>query len=216
MKSVISAFIVAVLGAGVLASQAAAAIDVAAVDRERILSQAGKALNQAPLTITSHRAPLSEGGPNDFYSNGDYWWPDPAKPDGLPYIQRDGHSNPDAFFHHRMAVRELRDAVAALGAAYKLTGEDRYAAKSAELLRVFFLDPATRMNPHLQYAQAIPGVSPGRGIGIIDALHLVEIPLAVEAMAKSPAMPSDVVADLRKWFGELTDWMVTSKNGQDE
>jgi hypothetical protein len=81
---------------------------------------------------------------------------------------------------------------------------------------VFFLDPKTRMNPHLQYAQAIPGVSPGRGIGIIDALHLIEFPPAVEAMAKGPAMPSEVVAGLRKWFGELADWMVTSKNGQDE
>jgi hypothetical protein len=192
------------------------ALDVAAMDRDRILAAASKALQQPPLTITSHRAPLSQGGPNDFYSNGDYWWPDPSKPDGLPYIQKDGHSNPDAFFAHRTAVRDLRDSVAALGAAYKLTGDDRYAAKSAELLRVFFLDPKTRMNPSLQYAQAIPGVSPGRGIGIIDALHLVEIPPAVEAMAKSPAMPPELVSGLRKWFGELADWMVSSKNGQDE
>ena len=191
-------------------------VDVAAIDRERIFAAATKALEQKPLTITSDRAKLSEGGANDFYSNGDYWWPNPDKPDGLPYVQRDGQSNPDAFFHHRMAVRDTRDAVAALGAAYKLTNDDRYAAKSAELLRVFFLDPATRMNPHLQYAQAIPGVSPGRGIGIIDALHLIEIPPAVEAMTKSPAMPSDVVSGLRKWFGELAEWMVTSKNGRDE
>src|SRR5687767_12341197 len=191
-------------------------LDVAAIDRERILKAGAAALAREPLTITKHRAPLSEGGPNDFYSNGDYWWPDPKKPNGLPYVQRDGHSNPDAFFHHRTAVRDLRDAVAALGAAYKATRDDRYPAKAAELLRVFFLDPATRMNPHLQYAQAIPGVSPGRGIGIIDALHLVEVPPAVEAMAGSAAMPPDLVAGLRKWFGELANWMVESKNGKDE
>ena len=193
-------------------------VDVAAIDRDRILAAAAKALERQPLTITAERAKLSEGGPNDYYSNGDYWWPDPdpSKPDGLPYIQRDGESNPNAFFHHRMAMRNTRDAVAALGAAYRITNDDRYAAKAAELLRVFFLDQQTRMNPHLQYAQAIPGVSPGRGVGIIDALHLIEVPLAVEAMVKSPAMPSDVVTDLRKWFGELAEWMVTSKNGQDE
>jgi hypothetical protein len=217
-KTTAHMYIVFVAGGAERSSSAPPAlhVDVAAIDRERILAAAAKALTQHPLTITSQRSPLSEGGPNDFYSNGDYWWPDPSKPNGLPYIQRDGQSNPDAFFAHRMAVRDTRDAVAALGAAYKITGDDKYAAKATELLRVFFLDPATRMNPNLQYAQAIPGVSAGRGIGIIDALHLVEIPQAALAMSKSPAMPSEVVSGLRQWFGQLADWMVTSKNGQDE
>ena len=159
---------------------------------------------------------MSEGGPNDFYSNGDYWRPDPAKPDGLPYIQRDGESNPDNFSQHRLAVRNLRDAVAALAAGYKVTGDDRYVTKAVELLRVFFLDPQTRMNPHLNNAQAIPGKSPGRGTGIIDALHLIEVPLAIQAMQKSPAFPPAVLAALKQWFGELAEWMVTSKNGQEE
>jgi beta-galactosidase len=191
-------------------------LDVAVIDRERILKAASAALGIEPLTITKFRAKLSEGGPNDFYSNGDYWWPDPTKPDGLPYIQRDGESNPDNFSRHRLAIRDLRDAVAALAAAYKVTGDDRYVTKAAELLRVFFLDPQTRMNPHLKYAQAIPGRSPGRGTGIIDALHLIEVPLAIQAMQKSPAVPPDVLAGLKQWFGELAEWMVTSKNGQEE
>ena len=192
------------------------ALDVAAIDRERILKAANAALEIAPLTITKFRAKLSEGGTNDFYSNGDYWWPDPSKPDGLPYIQRDGESNPDNFSQHRLAIRDLRDSVAALGAAYKITGDDRYVTKAVSLLRVFFLDEKTRMNPNLQFAQAVPGKSPGRGIGIIDALHLVEIPTAVVAMQKSPAFPPEVLVGLKKWFGELADWMLTSKNGQDE
>jgi beta-galactosidase len=191
-------------------------LDVAAIDRERILKAAGAALGIEPPTITKFRAKLSEGGPNDFYSNGDYWWPDPTKPDGLPYIQRDGESNPDNFSQHRLAIRDLRDAVAALAAAYKVTGDDRYVTKAVELLRVFFLDPQTRMNPHLKYAQAIPGRSPGRGTGIIDALHLIEVPLAIQAMQKSSAFPLEVLAGLKQWFGELAEWMVTSKNGQEE
>src|SRR5205085_7491008 len=150
------------------------------------------------------------------YSNGDYWWPDPTRPDGLPYIQRDGESNPNNFSAHRMAVRDMRDAVAALGAAYKITGDDRYVVKGVELLRVFFLDPATRMNPNLQYAQAVPGVSPGRGTGIIDTLHLAEVPLAILAMQKSPAFPVDVQAGLQQWFRDFVQWMTTSKNGRDE
>ncbi len=103
-----------------------------------------------------------------------------------------------------------------MGAAYKITRDDRYLTKAVELLKVFFLDPETRMNPNLQYAQAIPGVSPGRGIGIIDTLQLIEVPRAIEAMAKSPAMPPEVLSGLKQWFRDYANWMVTSKNGHDE
>jgi hypothetical protein len=193
-----------------------AALDVMAIDRARILKAAGAALNAKPITITGFRAKWSEGGGNDFYSNGDYWWPDPSKPDGLPYIRRDGESNPDNFTAHRDCMNRLRDAVAALGAAYRVTGEDRYAGKAAELLRVFFLNEETRMNPHLKFAQAIPGLTPGRGIGIIDTLHLIEIPPAINAMAKSPAFPEEVLVGMKRWFGDYTRWMRTSKNGIEE
>lgn len=190
--------------------------DVAAIDRGRILAAANAALSLGPITITAVGAELSEGGPNDFYSNGDYWWPDPSKPDGLPYIRRDGESNPGNFTAHRNCVNQLRDVVAALGAAFCVTAEDRYATKAAGLLRVFFLDPNTRMNPHLTFAQAIPGRTPGRGIGIIDTLHLIEIPPAIDAMADSAAFPDDIRAGLKNWFREYTQWLLTSKNGREE
>ncbi|MCX6889676.1 MAG: alginate lyase family protein [Verrucomicrobia bacterium] len=191
-------------------------VDVATIDRERILKAAAKALAQAPLSITAFPAKLSEGGVNDFYSNGDYWWPDSSKPNGLPYIRRDGETNPENFSQHRLAVKTLRDSVAALAAAYKITGDEKYANKAAELLRVFFLDAKLRMSPHLNFAQAVPGVSPGRGIGIIDALHLIEIPAAVKALERSPAFSAGLAQDLRGWFRELAEWMVTSKNGKEE
>jgi hypothetical protein len=191
-------------------------IDLPGIERGRTLKAADKALGLEPVTITKFKAALSEGGPNDFYSNGDYWWPDPAKPGGLPYVQRDGQSNPNNFVQHRQCIAQLRDAVAALGAAYKLTGDDRYAAKAVELLRVFFLDPKTRMNPNLQYAQAIPGVTPGRGTGIIDTLHLIEVPPAIECLQKSPVFPADALAGLKAWFRDYADWMTASKNGRDE
>ena len=195
---------------------AAPAFDVAAIDRGRILKAAATAMNLEPVTLTTLRAKLSDGGPNDFYSNGDYWWPNPNTTNSLPYVQRDGQTNPENFTAHRQAVRQLSDAVAALGVAFKITGDDRFAKKSAALLKVFFLDEKTRMNPNLQYAQAIPGVSPGRGIGIIDTLHLVEIPKAVEAMEKSPAFPPEVLSGLKKWFADYVAWMTTNKNGHDE
>ena len=198
------------------ATLAAPAVDVATIDHDRIVEAAATAMNLEPVTITAFRAKLSDGGPHDFYSNGDYWWPNPNTTNGLPYVQRDGQTNPENFTAHRQAVRQLSDAVAALGAAYKITGDDRYAGKAAALLKVFFLDEKTRMNPSLQYAQAIPGVSKGRGIGIIDTLHLIEIPKAIEAMEKSPAFPPEILAGLKKWFADYTVWITTSKNGHDE
>jgi len=191
-------------------------LDVATIDRARILKAATAALALEPVTITQFRAQLSEGGPNDFYSNGDYWWPDPTKTNGLPYLQRDGESNPNNFNQHRRCIAQLRDAVAALGAAYQVTGDDRYALKAAELLRVFFLDPKTRMKPHLKYAQAVPGRTPGRGTGIIDSLHLVEVPVAIEALRRSPAFPPEVLTGLKEWFRAYVEWMATSKNGKEE
>jgi len=211
-------FICSLLAVAAITTPAAdsAALDVAVIDHDRILKAADAAFRLEPVAITASRSKLSEGGPHDFYSNGDYWWPNPNTTNGLPYVQRDGQTNPGNFVAHRQAIRQLSDAVAALGAAYKISGDDRYARKAAELLKVFFLDDATRMKPNLQYAQAIPGVSPGRGTGIIDTLHLVEIPKAAEAMEKSRAFTPEISNGLKKWFADYVAWMTTSKNGRDE
>jgi beta-galactosidase len=188
-------------------------LDIALIDQARIMRLANEALNTAPIALTQYKARYSEGGPHDFYSNGDYWWPDPDKEDGLPYIQRDGQSNPDNFSEHRLALRRMRNAVASLAAAYVITDENRYADKAVSLLKAFFLDADTRMNPSLLYAQAIPGRVSGRGIGIIDTLHLVEIPLAILAMDRAPAMTPEIRAGLDQWFCDYADWMTTHEYG---
>jgi alpha-galactosidase len=191
-------------------------INVAQLQQAQILKDAAAALQQAPITITKYHAKLSPGGPREYYSNGDYWWPNPNTSNGLPYIRRDGLSNPNNFNQDRECIRRLRDAVAALGAAYKITGDDRYVTKAVELLNVFFLDPNKRMNPNLRYAQAVPGVAEGRSYGIIDTLHLIGVPKAIEAMDQSPAFPPEVLAGLKKWFADYVHWMRTSKNGREE
>ena len=110
----------------------------------------------------------------------------------------------------------MRDAVAALAAAYTIDGQEKYAAKAVALLNVFFLDEATRMNPSLLYAQAIPGRFSGRGIGIIDTLHLAEVPPAIMALDHSQAMTPEILAGLKKWFADYAQWMTTHKYGLDE
>jgi hypothetical protein len=189
-----------------------AELDVAAFERARILKAADEFLREKPLTITSAHSPRSAGGLHDFFSEGDYWWPDPANPDG-PYIQRDGMSNPDNFDQHRRCLMRLSVQVPALAAAWQISGDRRYARHAALHLRAWFIDPATRMNPNLQYAQAIHGRFTGRGTGIIDTLHLVEVARAAEVLENSGALTKVDLEDIRKWFSEYTDWMTTHPYG---
>ncbi|TBL78514.1 alginate lyase family protein [Paenibacillus thalictri] len=189
---------------------------VVLLDREFTIGEAQLALELEPVSITDRVSPESPGTPNDYYSNGDYWWPDPSKPDGLPYIRRDGLSNPNFFSAHRTALRRLRTQTARLASAYKLTGEEKYAKRAVQGLKRFFLEPATRMNPHLLYAQAIPGVCTGRGIGIIDTLHLIDVPYAIEALKQSPALDEETEDGLRNWFAQYLQWMSTHPYGIDE
>lgn len=189
---------------------------VAKTDRARILSLADKALQMKPPAITDHIATNSAGGPHDFFSQADYAWPNPTNSTGLPYIGRDGESNPNVFSYHRMAMRDMKDAVAALAAAYALTGQDKYATKANDFIRVFFLDPQTRMNPSLKYAQAVLGAQTGNAYGVIDTLHLAELAVAVPFLEKSPAFDPAVDAGLKQWFNDYITWMMTSTNGVKE
>ncbi|MEO0340031.1 MAG: alginate lyase family protein, partial [Bacteroidota bacterium] len=150
-------------------------------DKETIIQQAEQYLNQPPVPVTNFRAERSEGGPNDFYSEGDYWWPSPEDPDG-PYIRRDGQSNPDNFNAHREAMWDLSRWVAALVAAYKVTQEEAYADQALLHLSAWFINQDTRMNPSLLYAQAIKGRVTGRGIGIIDTIHLIEVAQSIRVL----------------------------------
>jgi len=200
----------------ITASPANLALKVAAIDHDRILRLADEALTLRPVAVTDEVATNSAGGPHDFFSQADYDWPNPKTPTGLPYVYRDGESNPNVFTYHRMAMRRMKDAVAALAAAYALTGEDRYAAKATELLRVFFLNKKTRMNPNLQYAQAVLGAQTGNPYGVIDTLHLTELPVAVRFLEKSPAFPPAVDRGLKKWFADYTHWIMTATNGVKE
>ena len=189
--------------------------DLAAIDHDRILDAANRYLKETPVTITAYSSPRSSGGKHDYFSEGDYWWPDPKNAGG-PYIQRDGESNPDNFNAHRLALIRLSLQVPALAAAWKLTRDKKYAGHAARHLRAWFLDPDTLMNPNLQYSQAIHGRTTGRGIGIIDTLHLVEVVRAISHLEDSRQLSASEVGGLKKWFSEYLTWMTTSQNGGEE
>jgi hypothetical protein len=189
--------------------------EIASLEHPRVIAAAQRFLTAPPATITAFPARRSGGGPHDFFSEGDYWWPDPKHPDG-PYIRRDGESNPDNFADHRRALVRLSVEVPALTAAWKLTSDDRYAAHARRHLRAWFVDPATRMVPSLQYAQAIHGVVTGRGTAIIDTIHLVEVARAIEGLRRGGALPDGELQPIRAWFAEYVQWMTTHPYGIEE
>jgi len=196
-------------------AQALSPLDFAALDRARVLAAAGRYIKEPPRTITASSSPRSAGGRHDFFSEADYWWPDPSNPGG-PYIQRDGMTNPDNFVEHRRAMVRLSLQVPALAAAWKLTRERGYADHAARHLRAWFVDASTRMNPHLLYSQAIHGRVTGRGIGIIDTVHLVEVARAISVMGDSGALSADDRSAVREWFSQYLTWMTTHQHGIDE
>ncbi len=188
---------------------------VVKIDSARIINEAEEFLQLEPVPITESFCERSMGGRNDFYSEGDYWWPDPDNPDG-PYIRRDGMSNPDYFKEHREAMRNMSIQVAALVAAFKLTGDKKYSDHAVSHLRTWFVDSLTMMNPNMNYAQAIKGICPGRGVGLIDAIHLVEPARAVTVLKNSNGISLEEYRSIRKWFADFLKWMNTHEYGIDE
>lgn len=187
---------------------------VAATDHKRIVDAGNKYLSLAPVTITDFPTKRSAGGLHDFYSQADYFWPNPKDPEG-PYINRDGQSNPENFNEHRKVMVALSIQVPALTAAWLLTKDSRYAKRACDHLRAWFVTPDTRINPNLMYAQAIQGVSTGRSIGIIDTLHLVEVARAASFLMPAMLSAEDRAA-VKAWFGSYLDWLCTSERGMAE
>ncbi len=179
------------------------------------IEQAGKMMSENPVTVTASSCKRSSGGKNDFYSEGDYWWPDPAKPDG-PYIQKDGQTNPENFSDHRYAMIRFSDMTSTLTSAWLLTGNRKYADKAIEHMNAWFVDPSTKMNPNMLYAQAIWGKFTGRGIGLIDAYHLVEVAQSAKLLIDNKLISKEESSKIKQWFSSFLTWMTTHQYGIDE
>jgi hypothetical protein len=156
------------------------------------------------------------GDKHDYLSFGPYWWPNPDTPDGLPYVRRDGHLNPDTAVSDKQALEGLMRDVETLALAYFYTRDESLAQAAALRSRAWFLDPATRMNPHLEYGQAIPGVCAGRGIGIIDTVALRLLPDVLVMLQDSDAWTKEENTRLREWMARYLDWLLTSRHGLEE
>lgn len=184
---------------------------------EALETDARKALTFAPVSVIHKTTTPPSGDKHDYMSQAPYWWPDPSRPGGRPYIRKDGQRNPEInLLPDHDNFGQLVNAVSTLGLAYYLTQKDAYGAHAARLVRVWFLETETRMNPHLNYGQGIPGINEGRGIGIIETRALPEMLDAVVMIAPSPAWTPGDQAGLKAWMSAYLRWLINSQYGIDE
>ncbi|MCF8265710.1 MAG: alginate lyase family protein, partial [Melioribacteraceae bacterium] len=187
-------------------------VDIAELEKERVIRLADSYLNEKPITVTDFKAERSAGGIHDYYSEGDYWWPNPKDPNA-PYIRKDGLTNPDNFVSHRKAMRRFSLIVPALVGAYKITEDPKYLNAALKHIEAWFVNEATKMNPNLLYSQAIFGKATGRGIGIIDTIHLVEIVQSLIVLDSYSVIDQSRMEKIKAWFSEYLEWLTTSDFG---
>jgi hypothetical protein len=180
-----------------------------------VVKTANKMLGDSPVSVMDKAFTPPSGSKHDYMSMAPYFWPDPTKPDGLPYIRKDGQRNPEIKkISDDEFMNELTRKCKFLSLAYYFTGDEKYAAKANQLLKVWFIDTATRMNPNLNYAQAIRGVNDGRGIGIIESRCLNNL---IDWMALMEGSKSFIYHEaIKTWYKQYLNWLLTSKNGIDE
>jgi len=184
---------------------------------DSLLKQANGYLKMKPVSVMDKEFTPVSGNKHDYMSQAPYFWYDSTKPNGLPYMRKDGVRNPEINkITDRTYLGNLENATRTLSLVWYITGDEKYAGKSAELLKTWFLDENTRMNPHLEYGQAIPGINTGRGIGLIETVALANIADAAILLQGSKSWTEADHSALQKWYAQFLNWMLTSKNGKDE
>lgn len=192
------------------------------IDKTKVLkslwNKADKILNESKLySVMNKKQVPPSGDKHDYMSTGPYWWPDPTKPDGLPYIRKDGLRNPTYYdISDTQEIDRMRDDTETLALAYYFTKEDKYAKYASKLIQTWFLDAATRQNPNLNFGQGIPGRNNGRGIGIIETRGLFRVIDAAILLQESNQWSKDNHLALKKWFSDYLNWLTTSPIGKDE
>jgi len=182
-----------------------------------IIRKADGFLGLKPKSVMDKSFTPPSGSKHDYMSLAPYFWPDPSKPDGLPYIRKDGQRNPEIKeITDGTNMKNMSDMCQFLSLAYFFSGQDKYAAKAKELLSIWFLNPETKMNPNLNYAQAIKGVNDGRGIGIIETRSLADLADWMQIMTTSKSFTPGDLDQIKDWYKQYLHWMLTSKNGNDE
>jgi hypothetical protein len=184
---------------------------------KQLIKDADKALDFGPVSVMEKKNNPPSGDKHDYMSLAPYYWPDPSKKDGLPYIRKDGETNPEVKeYKDKEYMPKLCEAVNTLALAYYFSNDNKYAAHAAALLRVWFLDKETKMNANLNFSQAMKGTNDGRGAGLIDSRHFIKVIDAIGLIHGSKNWTAEDQNGMKQWFSDFLNWMQTSKNGIDE
>lgn len=184
---------------------------------ESLLSEADKSLKYGPVSVMEKDNVPPSGSKHDYMSLAPYHWPDPSKKDGLPYMRKDGEINPEVkLYKDKDYLPDLCSHIYTLAMANYYSGDKKYFNHATQLIRVWFLDTATKMNPNMNFGQAIKGENVGRGAGLIDARNFIKVIEAIELMNRDGGYPKEDLKNMQSWFTEFLQWMQTSKNGMDE
>jgi hypothetical protein len=184
---------------------------------KELIIEADNFLEMEPVSVIYKLQTPPSGDKHDYMSIGPYWWPNPETPDSLPYIRKDGERNPEIYkiTDHKYCSKMI-EAVGTLSLAYFITKESKYSGKAVQLLRIWFLDEETKMNPNLNYAQGIPSICEGRGIGIIETAFFYIIIDAIGILETSDDWSEEDDSNMKKWFEEYLTWLTTNQYGIDE
>ncbi len=178
---------------------------------------ADQILDKQIVSVVEKQFATPCGNKHEYMSLASYYWPDPSKPDGLPYIRKDGQRNPDndKITDHK-GFDDLIKYVTTLSWAYYFTNDEKYAAKGVSLLRFWCIDTATYMLPNLNHAQIIMGTDTGRGIGIIDVHMIPNMLDGISILETSASMSKADAKAIHQWFDQFLAWLQTSVNGKQE
>jgi hypothetical protein len=178
-------------------------------------ADADRRMLQGPWSVTIDRPAGSALDPHDYYSEAAYYWPNPEDPDG-PYILREGRLNPERFNANRTALTMMCDTVFALGTAAYLFDDSRYALRAVRVIHTWFINPRTRMNPHLEYAGAIRGLNMGRPEGLLEGRVFIRAIQGMEFLSRTGNWDAKDQEAVRRWFQDYLQWLTQSKYAMEE